>query len=622
MGADFADVRVHAGPNAAQAARSLDARAFTHGAHIVFGAGQYAPDRAAGRLLLAHELIHVSQLQPGTSGSAPTPALEHEANAGAQAIVQGRRPGIVLAHDGRRELRQGNDDSPPPSSGQTTPPRRVVMVDGSVFDQINRGNQPMADAMVRLRASNARIVVGAQIAREWGANNPDAGQRGANQAMLHDLGVEIDPPDLRTSTLAGRVSVRMRAANLSKEDASVVAEADAAGVELWSADRRAFGPAGRAALNNQVPTLRIAPETEIAPISGKWSYVAGRKALGLPMIVVNRDGTYRLAYPAPRRAPGSGGGTPPDDGGEPPAGGRPPRGSGPPTDGGAPGGGVPASGARAVTRRAGQLVSIGASAAQRILPFVMALHSLRSGLQIADGLQETILKLESAGNALHDVGLGQLPIAADIRKAHLSSFDAREDEEIEWLAKNGIGVLRAVKAGDIRVDRRSDFGRLGAALFTIQVRADQLNDLNVELLAYLDSLGEMALEARAREAGLARFVGQVWDLMKKSQNVPALEMELLSIHETAFGVLHDLTSIDSALMVTLSDYFKERWRARHDWLYAAQVFNLLRPLEQEILRGLGVDTSSSRQAFPLDERVELFGPDWPTAYMQLTMIRS
>src|SRR5262245_29646945 len=55
---DFGQVRLHAGAEATQAARSVDALAFTVGRDVVFGAGQLAPDTEAGRRLLAHELTH------------------------------------------------------------------------------------------------------------------------------------------------------------------------------------------------------------------------------------------------------------------------------------------------------------------------------------------------------------------------------------------------------------------------------------------------------------------------------------------------------------------------------------------------------------------------------------
>jgi len=67
FGADFAGVRVHTDARAAEAARSVNAQAFTLGRDIVFNAGHYAPETPAGRRLLAHELTHV--IQQGGSGS-------------------------------------------------------------------------------------------------------------------------------------------------------------------------------------------------------------------------------------------------------------------------------------------------------------------------------------------------------------------------------------------------------------------------------------------------------------------------------------------------------------------------------------------------------------------------
>ncbi len=61
FGYGFGRVRVHAGGAASEAARSVNALAFTVGRDIVFGAGQYAPGTSEGRRLLAHELVHVVQ---------------------------------------------------------------------------------------------------------------------------------------------------------------------------------------------------------------------------------------------------------------------------------------------------------------------------------------------------------------------------------------------------------------------------------------------------------------------------------------------------------------------------------------------------------------------------------
>jgi hypothetical protein len=61
FGHDLGHVRVHRDEDAAASARSVNARAYTVGTHIAFGAGEYAPSGEAGKRLLAHELTHVLQ---------------------------------------------------------------------------------------------------------------------------------------------------------------------------------------------------------------------------------------------------------------------------------------------------------------------------------------------------------------------------------------------------------------------------------------------------------------------------------------------------------------------------------------------------------------------------------
>ena len=61
MGFGLGDVRLHTDAAAAQSARALNARAYTVGNDVHFGAGQYQPGTPAGRHLIAHELAHVGQ---------------------------------------------------------------------------------------------------------------------------------------------------------------------------------------------------------------------------------------------------------------------------------------------------------------------------------------------------------------------------------------------------------------------------------------------------------------------------------------------------------------------------------------------------------------------------------
>ena len=65
FGFDFSRVRVHSGPVAAESAEAVDARAYTVGQNIVFGAGQFAPRTQSGQRLLAHELAHTVQQRRG-----------------------------------------------------------------------------------------------------------------------------------------------------------------------------------------------------------------------------------------------------------------------------------------------------------------------------------------------------------------------------------------------------------------------------------------------------------------------------------------------------------------------------------------------------------------------------
>ncbi|HWB25764.1 MAG TPA: DUF4157 domain-containing protein [Chitinophagaceae bacterium] len=65
FGVDFSNVRLHAGSDANQSAKSIDALAYTQGNNIVFGLNQYNTGSNQGKRLLAHELTHVVQQGSG-----------------------------------------------------------------------------------------------------------------------------------------------------------------------------------------------------------------------------------------------------------------------------------------------------------------------------------------------------------------------------------------------------------------------------------------------------------------------------------------------------------------------------------------------------------------------------
>jgi hypothetical protein len=90
LGYNLDSVRIYTGSQAAESARAIEAKAYTLGTNIVFGAGQYRPETDVGKQLLAHELAHAvqagssSSVRPGTiyrqpdGGSAQLAAIEYE----------------------------------------------------------------------------------------------------------------------------------------------------------------------------------------------------------------------------------------------------------------------------------------------------------------------------------------------------------------------------------------------------------------------------------------------------------------------------------------------------------------------------------------------------------------
>jgi hypothetical protein len=89
---DFSRVRVRFD---GEAARAMQARAYTVEQTIVFGHGEYEPNTAKGKRLLAHELTHVVQHQARPAAGAMSSsrrardAAEHEADLAAQSIAEG-----------------------------------------------------------------------------------------------------------------------------------------------------------------------------------------------------------------------------------------------------------------------------------------------------------------------------------------------------------------------------------------------------------------------------------------------------------------------------------------------------------------------------------------------------
>jgi hypothetical protein len=93
FGHDFGQVRVHTDAEADAAARGVSARAFAFQEHLVFAAGQYTPETAGGRGLLAHELTHVLQQRQGAPARIQRDSDEPEA-------TKPKAPLILVFHQG------------------------------------------------------------------------------------------------------------------------------------------------------------------------------------------------------------------------------------------------------------------------------------------------------------------------------------------------------------------------------------------------------------------------------------------------------------------------------------------------------------------------------------------
>ena len=83
FGYDLRDVRIHTDSASSDVAKSINARAFTLGNHVVMNKGEYQPDSSTGKRLLGHELTHVVQQNARSNGAGVTRcAISTHSNAG------------------------------------------------------------------------------------------------------------------------------------------------------------------------------------------------------------------------------------------------------------------------------------------------------------------------------------------------------------------------------------------------------------------------------------------------------------------------------------------------------------------------------------------------------------
>lgn len=116
LGHDFSRVRLHTDARAGQSAQAVNAAAYTVGRHIVFGAGRFRPEQAAGRRLLAHELAHTIQQEHASVAGLRTIAPLDDA-AEREAVGAEAKAEAPLSPDRRASLRRQPDPlAPTPSA--------------------------------------------------------------------------------------------------------------------------------------------------------------------------------------------------------------------------------------------------------------------------------------------------------------------------------------------------------------------------------------------------------------------------------------------------------------------------------------------------------------------------
>jgi Domain of unknown function (DUF4157) len=96
---DLSPIRVHDDAASAGAMAASGAGAASYGRHLFFAPGRYAPDQAAGRALLGHELTHALQTK-GAPAAGAVPAVARDA----QSEGEADRVGTALAEPGASRI--------------------------------------------------------------------------------------------------------------------------------------------------------------------------------------------------------------------------------------------------------------------------------------------------------------------------------------------------------------------------------------------------------------------------------------------------------------------------------------------------------------------------------------
>lgn len=129
FGYDFSNVRIHTDSQASEAARQLNAQAFTLRQDVFFNAGRYEPQTSQGRWLLAHELTHTIQQNPGASLVAKRKIVQPqpEGGTGHPRLRLQKNGAIAISQSSNPTIQQKASDSKAPASPAQDPAFQSVV---------------------------------------------------------------------------------------------------------------------------------------------------------------------------------------------------------------------------------------------------------------------------------------------------------------------------------------------------------------------------------------------------------------------------------------------------------------------------------------------------------------
>lgn len=221
FGADFGGVRIHTDSKAAALSDRLNARAFTVGEDIAFGAGEYQPGNPIGEGLIAHELAHVVQQRgarsaaPMQKGGAEYTALEEDADTTAVGALVSLWTGTrgTLADIGqnagprlRSGLRlQGCKTPAPKQAGETLDVDAMWTAEGLMKIFFSKGDQHVVETIIREGYTIIRFET-------------------AYDTWKYDDGreVEVEITGLRGNTNRQKKEIRIRAGLTNQEAATAL----------------------------------------------------------------------------------------------------------------------------------------------------------------------------------------------------------------------------------------------------------------------------------------------------------------------------------------------------------------------------------------------------------------